>query len=188
MPKQLPHLFFYRMYEYRKFLLKLNYLLIPKHFLFFIFFIFYFTQVSTAQLLLPANTNPRVVYTCGNACTNIQLQAAQVKTSTDYTFKQVPYQHYSYNNPNGFEDSTFYDALLSYNPMIDGPTYLYSNAVNMPFPICFYDSIYTSFVLNSTGLVSFDISKANCEYYSYTDVPLPSACYTTTCLNSGAIL
>jgi gliding motility-associated-like protein len=143
--------------------------------------------LSTAQQLLPTNTNPRIIYTCGNTCTNINLQAAQVKSSTDYTFKQVPYQHYSYNNPNGFEDSSFYDALLSYNPFIDGPTYLYSNAINMPFPICFYDSLYPSFVLNTTGLVSFDISKANCEYYSYTDVPLPSACYTTTCLNSGAI-
>jgi gliding motility-associated-like protein len=171
---------------YNIFYLKLSHFVIQKQFLLFFIIHFFLLPISTAQLLLPANTNPRVVYACGNACTNIILQAAQMKSTTDYMFKQVPYQHYTYNSPNGFEDSTFYN-VYNWDIFTSPRRELYSGAFNLPFPICFYDSLYPSFVLSTTGLITFDISKANCQYFVESPDSLPKAieCVDVPCSNNG---
>ncbi len=186
MQKQQRHLFFYNKYACKNFSNESSYLNHLKINLVFIFLSV--VKLSTAQLLLPANTNPRVVYACGNACTNIQLQAAKLNSTTDYAFKQVPYQHYTYNSPNGFEDSTFYDDLYPSQyvpPYSFGFNPFYSKAFNLPFPICFYDSNFNSFVLSTVGIVSFDISRANCLYPTEFALPLPGDCSNEPCRNTG---
>lgn len=127
--------------------------------IFFFLVLFHFS--AGAQSLIPFTNNPRIISICGQGCTSIKLKSTNIKSSNDYLFKEVPYNHYNYTSTNGIEDSTFYN------------NFKYSSALNLPFPICFYDSLFTNFVVNPLGTITFDISNANCDVTYGWYLPLP---------------
>jgi hypothetical protein len=78
------------------------------------------------------------------------FQIPDIRSSSTYTVVNIPYDPYPYITANGVEDLNLYNDDK------------YSSVFNLPFPFCFYDSVYTKAVISSNGLVTFDTSYASC--------------------------
>ncbi len=88
---------------------------------------------------------------CNEVCTILTFQVPHLKSSDEYTIVQVPYTPYPYNTPTGIEDNNLYDDDK------------YSFLINLPFNFCFYGSPYSTAVVGSNGLMTFDAGNANCN-------------------------
>ena len=115
----------------------------------------------------PANIN------CASASTCVDLEATylQLGDTSDYLVESI-----AYNPPYQF------DCLK--NPVSVNIDDRWSSEINLPFDFCFYDNTYSSCVIGSNGLISFDTSLADSgSGYSFSD-NLPS---TTGALFANAI-
>jgi gliding motility-associated-like protein len=79
------------------------------------------------------------------------FQIPHIKGTDDYTLLSVPYTPYPYTTPTGVEDNNLYNDDE------------YSFLVNLPFTFCFYGANYTSTVVGSNGIMTFDPANASCE-------------------------
>ena len=94
------------------------------------------------------NTGPDIsLPTCTDPCTPMDLTANFLPSgsTTSYTVCGVPYSPYPFNFGTGFSIGT--DDL-------------WTPAVNLPFPFCFYGTNYTQCVVGSNGLISFNTAYA----------------------------
>jgi gliding motility-associated-like protein len=101
-------------------------------------------QNPTTVFQLPQKT---FIVPCGSACITITARVPHIKQSDEYTVKTIPYQPFAYSGA-GTELTALY---------VDD---LYTNVINLPFPVCFYGSLYNSLVVGSNGVVSFDVTNA----------------------------
>jgi gliding motility-associated-like protein len=85
---------------------------------------------------------------CSQTCTPLTVKIADLKTSSEYTYENIPYA------PRPFGGGA--EAAETY---IDDR---FSQAFENSFPFCFYDSAFTKFVIGSNGVVTFDVTQANC--------------------------
>lgn len=101
---------------------------------------------------------------CGQACASLNFKVPHLKSSEDYEVVPIPFRPYAFTTPTG-------NAL----PLTTDD--MYSDVINLPFPICFYGSAvaYDKIVIGSNGLLTFDVSNANCFNAFNIDVPIPSA-------------
>lgn len=123
---------------------------------------FCFIQYKTAaQSCIPTGLNGSVYnYVCPQTCSNITTQIPHIKGSDTYTVSQVAHTPYPWTTATGNELIELYADDL------------YSSVINLPFPFCFYGSVYNSCVVGSNGVLSFDISNANLiNAWSLTTVP-----------------
>jgi gliding motility-associated-like protein len=115
-----------------------------------------------AAQCIPLNITPNTYnLPCGINCTNISLKVPDIRQTTDYVIKNIPYTPYAYTTPTGNEVGSIY---------IDDQ---YSAALPSPFPICFYGSTFNQFIIGSNGVVSFDLNYAGCKNAYVVPNPIP---------------
>ena len=101
--------------------------------------------------VLTGLNNTTISSSCSQVCRDLTFQIPDIRSSSDYTIINIPYNPYPYVTAGATEDLNLYNDDR------------YSAVFNLPFPFCFYDSVYTKAVISSNGLVSFDPSYANCQ-------------------------
>lgn len=104
-----------------------------------------------SQNCVPTGLNNVVVTSsCSQVCRDLAFQIPDLRSTSDYTIINIPYQPYQYVTPGGTTDSKLYDDDT------------YSNVFSLPFPFCFYNSVYSKAVISSNGLITFDPAYASC--------------------------
>lgn len=107
--------------------------------------------VQTYLPVAPTPLNGTVIsLPCGQNCTNIDFQTPHYKHTSTYVVNSIPYSPFPYLSATGAEDPILYSDDQ------------YSTVVPLPFSFPFYDSIFTKMVVGSNGLITFDITNANC--------------------------
>jgi gliding motility-associated-like protein len=115
-----------------------------------------------AQNCIATGINGTVInQNCSQACSDLNFQVPHLKSSSDYKVITIPYNPYPYLDPSGRESRGIYADDQ------------FGDKVNMPFPFCFYDSVYNAFVVGSNGLITFDTTNANCSNAFTIDPPIP---------------
>lgn len=100
---------------------------------------------------------------CSQTCASLKFKVPHLKTSEDYQVVSIPFKPYAFTTTGGTELVELY---------ADDE---YSDAINLPFPICFYGQTFNQVVVGSNGLITFDASNADC-FNAYTIIPtIPSA-------------
>ncbi|MFZ1328310.1 MAG: hypothetical protein WAW27_04730, partial [Chitinophagaceae bacterium] len=121
-------------------------------------------ETSKSQNCIPTNIGGAVInLACNQVCSTFTFRIPHLKSSTDYTLVNVPYTPYPYNTPTGTEDPALYADDQ------------YSFLVNLPFTFCFYGSNYTSTVVGSNGIMTFDPANASCANSWPITQPIPFA-------------
>ncbi len=132
--------------------------------------------VPTYQFGGTTNFNQTVInLPCGQNCTDIKFQVPHIKETSDYLFNSIPYNPYPYVVAGGTEDPGLY---------IDDR---YSGIFGLPFPFCFYDSLFSNIVVGSNGLITFETGNAGCSNAAWNIAfPLPhnSGLNTPPCTNN----
>ncbi|MET0393379.1 MAG: SprB repeat-containing protein [Chitinophagaceae bacterium] len=106
---------------------------------------------------------------------NIPIKIPHLKSSSDYIVTSVPYLPYAYVTAGASEEGRLYNDDA------------YSTAFSLPFPFCFYDSLYEKAVIGSNGVVTFDEihGTGSCEN-AYTITPaIPAAGAGAACSAAG---
>jgi gliding motility-associated-like protein len=128
----------------------------------------FLTRTLKAQNCIPTNINGTVFnFVCNQVCADLNFQIPHLKSTDDYTLVTVPYAPYPYTSPFGVEDNNLYNDDE------------YSFLINLPFPVCFYGSIYNTGVVGSNGLITFDPANASCGNAWPITQPIPFAGGTT---------
>ncbi len=83
----------------------------------------------------------------GNQCFEIEASYPESKETTDYNWSTLT-----------FDDSIGFDTGTVVNEGLDDDTW--GNAINLPFPFCFYGNTFDQVVISDNGVVSFDTSLA----------------------------
>ena len=127
-------------------------------------FVFLFSKEITAQNCIPTNINGTVINRdCSQICNALTFQIPHIKSSSDYTLVTTPYAPYPYSTPTGATDIALYNDDQ------------YSSLINLPFTFCFYGQSYTSAVVGSNGIVTFDPANAACGNAWQITQPIPFA-------------
>lgn len=99
-------------------------------------------------------------YVCPQSCSTLVTQIPHIKGTTDYRVNSIPHSPFPWVSGSGTELVELYADDM------------FSSVINLPFPFCFYGSIYNSCVVGSNGIISFDLSNANkANAWSLTTVP-----------------
>ena len=116
-----------------------------------------------AQNCIPTNINGTVInLLCNQVCSTLVFQIPHLKSTSDYTLVSVPYNPFPYLDPFGSESLNIYSDDQ------------YGDKVAMPFPFCFYDSVFSKFTVGSNGLITFDTANANCANAYTINPPIPT--------------
>lgn len=112
----------------------------------------FFAPTGLAQNCIPTTVNGRqITIACPQTCTSIGYQVPHIKNSSDYLIQTIPYQPYVFTTPGGNEPTEVY---------VDDK---FSHLLNLPFTVCFYGGLYNNFVVGSNGVISFDVTQADCN-------------------------
>ena len=107
---------------------------------------------SFSQNCIPTNINGTVInLACNQTCSTLVFRIPHIKGTGDYVLSTIPYNPYPYLSASGGESANIYADDQ------------YGDIVDMPFPFCFYDSVFSRFTVGSNGLLTFDITNANCS-------------------------
>ncbi len=135
---------------------------------FYFFFLIVFTAFHSLAQPTCELAQPRTIDTvlsCSQTCVSLQLKIPDIKNTTTYDLISSQYLPYPYQCPSDTNLTTLY---------IDD---WFSQAITLPFNFCFYGQNYNKVVIGSNGVITFDVSNANCAN-SYTipiNTPIPSA-------------
>src|SRR5512138_1334240 len=108
-------------------------------------------ELLAQNCVLTGLNNTIISSSCNQVCRDLTFQIPDIRSTSDYTIVSIPYAPYPYVTAGATEDVNLYNDDR------------YSGVFNLPFPFCFYDSVYTKAIISSNGLVSFDPSYANCQ-------------------------
>jgi gliding motility-associated-like protein len=114
-----------------------------------IFFVVIWVSLP-AQSIFTGINDSIVNLPCSQPCVNLNFQVPHLKSSEDYSVISIPYSPYPYTTATGNKLTDLYDDDV------------FGAAIPLPFPICFYGAVYTSVVVGSNGLLTFDVSNASC--------------------------
>lgn len=115
-------------------------------------------DVLSGQGIFTGINNTVISLPCSQACTDLHFQVPHLKSDDDYEVISIPYTPYPYTTAGGNELTALYADDL------------YSQAIPLPFPLCFYGAVYNRVVVGSNGLLTFDLTNANCSN-AYTVLP-----------------
>ncbi|MCX6315723.1 MAG: gliding motility-associated C-terminal domain-containing protein [Bacteroidetes bacterium] len=132
-----------------------------------------FSAKVRGQNCVPTGINGTVITTpCTETCRDLFFQVPDLRSSADYTVISVPYAPFPYVTPGATTDDRLYDDDT------------YSSIFDLPFPFCFYDSVYRRAIVSSNGLITFDTAYAYCgpgqAGYSI-GLPIPAAPGLNSC-------
>lgn len=134
--------------------------------------ILFFTTIysqNPATTIVLANKN--INLPCGNSCTTISAQVPHLKQTDDYVLTRPAYVPFAYTSASGTElTETYTDDK-------------FSSLITMPFSFCFYGGTYSSVVIGSNNIMTFDATNAGLANSwplttsggSGTPVPIPYA-------------
>lgn len=105
-----------------------------------------FSQNPVTTIVIP---NRNISLPCGTSCTNISVQAPHIKQTDDYVLTRPAYMPFAYTTPAGNELTAIYTDDV------------FSSLIQMPFNICFYGFSYSSVVIGSNNIMTFDPTNAN---------------------------
>ena len=139
-----------------------------------LFFLFFWIgrSAAIAQGCVSINNNAVINFACGINCGNVNLQVPDLRTTSDYTISTIPYNPYAYTTILGNELSSLY---------VDD---IYSEKITLPFPFCFYDSVFSKVVVGSNGLITFDTANTSC-FNAWTITPTIPYAGGGVCGSSG---
>ncbi|HEV8270196.1 MAG TPA: hypothetical protein VGQ04_02760, partial [Chitinophagaceae bacterium] len=103
-------------------------------------FLFLSDNLFAQNCVLTGLNNTTISSSCTQVCRDLTFQIPDIRSSSTYTVVNIPYDPYPYITANGVEDLNLYNDDK------------YSSVFNLPFPFCFYDSVYTKAVISSNGL------------------------------------
>lgn len=114
-----------------------------------------------AQGCIPTSFNGLVYdYVCPQICSTLTSQIIHIKGTDNYTVNTIPHTPYPWVTATGTELIELYADDR------------FSSIINLPFPFCFYGSVYNSCVVGSNGIITFDVSHASeVNAWSLTTVP-----------------
>lgn len=112
-----------------------------------VFLLFIAGAQNPATVFTIANKN--ITLPCGTNCTTITAQVPHVKQSMDYVLTRPAYVPFAYTTPGGTELTSIYTDDR------------FSELINLPFNVCFYGSTYSSLVMGSNAIITFDATNAN---------------------------
>jgi gliding motility-associated-like protein len=123
-----------------------------------------FSGTLSAQNCIPTSINDTTInLACNQVCPTLKFQIPHIKGTSDYTVVSVPYTPYPYLSAAGAESPILYNDDQ------------YGDLINLPFPFCFYDSLYSKAVVGSNGLVTFDETNATSCFNAYAvKYPIPN--------------
>jgi gliding motility-associated-like protein len=139
---------------------------------FFLWPILLWTFFATAQN--PSTVihllNKQVIIPCNSNCVAITATVPNICQTDDYMVQAIPYNPYPYA-AGGTELVPLYADDV------------YSSTIPLPFPVCFYGVTYSSLVVGSNGIITFDVTNAGkrnnfSQIVSYSDstpIPIPYA-------------
>lgn len=133
--------------------------------LLFLWILWLFAENGFSQSCVLTGLNGTVInLSCGGGnCTPLQLQVPHLKSSEDYKLVSIQY------NPLAYETSSGNELMALY---ADDK---FSNLIDLTFPFCFYDSIYSKVVVGSNGLITFDEAAANGQNAWPVNSPIPAS-------------
>lgn len=123
--------------------------------------------------IVPNSYNQTVNLPAGVNCTTLSIKVPHLKQSSNYLAQSIAYQPLPYTTPGGIALTALYADDR------------FSSIINLPFYICFYDSLFNKCVVGSNGIVTFDVANANCSnaWDLEGNIPIPYAggtiCTTT---------
>jgi len=131
---------------------------------FFTAFFFFFISGASAQSCFNVNAGKDTTISCLNSCFNLKAKVPDVRSSEDYQVIPIAYEPFPYTNSTGVEfNSTYLDDR-------------YSDEIILPFTFCFYGRRYSSCVVGTNGLVTFDVATNKNTYNAYLlNNPIPFA-------------
>ncbi|HEX6333845.1 MAG TPA: gliding motility-associated C-terminal domain-containing protein [Flavisolibacter sp.] len=88
---------------------------------------------------------------CNVTCTPMNFKVPHLKSTSDYSIVNTAYAPLAFTSPTATEVTSIYSDDK------------FSIAYPLPYPFCFYDSMFTQFVIGSNGVITFDLSQANCN-------------------------
>jgi gliding motility-associated-like protein len=111
--------------------------------------VFIFGNVpGISQSCVSINNNAVINFSCGVNCAPLTIRVPDLRSSSDYNVTAIAYNPLPYTTaapalsvPCTSQDDKFFDTVF------------------LPFPFCFYDSLYTKCVLGTNGLITFDVSN-----------------------------
>jgi len=113
--------------------------------------IIFLTGISRAQYCIPTGIGGTVInLLCNQVCSTLVFPVPHIKSTDNYTLVSVPYNPYPYNTPTGSEDPALYADDQ------------YSILINLPFTFCFYGATYSTTVVGSNGIMTFDPANTSC--------------------------
>ena len=123
--------------------------------------IFFLVVLSACYLAVSAQ-NPSTTFEipnrtinlpCGTNCTPITATVPHIKQSTDYIVIPSGYQPFPWVTAAGIDVTSLINSF--------GNDDQWTSVINVPFPICYYGSSYSSLVIGTNSAISFDISQAS---------------------------
>ena len=131
-------------------------------------FLFLSGNLFAQNCVLTGINHTSISSSCSQTCRDLTFQIPDIRSSSDYKVVSIPYNPYPYVTAGATEDPILYDDDK------------YSAVFNLPFPFCFYDSVYRKAVISSNGLVTFDTTYANCLTAAFiidSTIPHPNALF-----------
>ncbi len=114
--------------------------------------LFCFSGTSFSQNAINTGLNHTTIdLPCGQTCLTAPLRLPDVRTTDSYVINTIDYTPNAYRTSWGNELTALYDDDR------------YSAEIPLPFTFCFYGKNYTSLVIGSNGLLTFDAAtNASC--------------------------
>lgn len=110
-----------------------------------------FSFNSYSQSCFQTGINGQVInLLCNQVCSTLVFQVPHIKSTSDYTLTSIPFNPLPWTTPAGSQTLSLYCDDT------------YGDKVAMPFPFCFYDSVFSKFVVGSNGVITFDTTNAFC--------------------------
>ncbi|NOT93347.1 T9SS type B sorting domain-containing protein [Ferruginibacter sp.] len=117
-----------------------------------------------AQSCFNVNAGNDTLVSCLQTCLNLKAKVPDVRSSDDYQVIPIAYTPFPYTNATG----------VVFNPSYQDDNY--SDEVILPFTFCFYGRRYTSCVVGTNGIVTFDVETNKNTYNAYIlSDPIPFA-------------
>src|SRR5258706_4603369 len=88
---------------------------------------------------------------CNQNCITRDFKVPHLKSTSDYNVTTIAYNPYQYVTVGGTEDPNIYNDDR------------YSSMFDLPFPFCFYDSLFTKVSVGSNGIITFDYGLLACN-------------------------
>ncbi len=105
---------------------------------------------SFGQCSLPVQPRKNTIDVyCNQTCANIALRVQDLRQTTDYYFKDLPYYNFSYDDIGSTELNILYSDDK------------FSNTISLPFDFCFFGQSMSSCVVGSNAIITFDFANAS---------------------------